>query len=77
MVASSPLSCSKPVVAYEVFKHLATRLSVFLFLGIQLDDPLFEEVSQLITTHWRGDWDGKCVRQWRGAVGVLWSGLCG
>ena len=64
---------------YEVFKHLATRLSVFLFLGIQLDDPLFEEVSQLITTHWRGDWDGKCVRQWRGGeeVGVQWSGSCG
>lgn len=53
---------------YEVFKHLATRLSVFLFLGIQLDDPLFEEVSQLITTHWRGDWDGKCVRQCRGRL---------
>ena len=24
--------------------------------------------SQLITTHWRGDCNGKCVRQWRGRL---------
>ena len=57
------------MVVYEVFKRLATRLSVFLFLGIQLEDPLFEEVSQLMTTHWRGTGMGVVCGS-EGEVGV-------
>lgn len=45
---------SKPVVIYEMFKTLATRLSIALFLSHDLGDEEASEVSKLMTTHWRG-----------------------
>ena len=45
---------SKPVVIYEMFKTLATRLSIALFLSHDLGEEEASEISELMTTHWRG-----------------------
>ncbi len=51
------LSCmvlSEPVVVYEMLKELATQLSIALFLGHDIGEEEAKEVSELMTTHWRG-----------------------
>jgi len=42
------------VVIYEEFKMLATRLSIALFLSQTLATEDAREISELMTTHWRG-----------------------
>lgn len=44
----------QPVVAYESFKALATKLSISLFLSGSLSVEEAREVSDLMTTHWHG-----------------------
>lgn len=46
--------CSKPVVIYQIFKELATRLSITLFLSHDIGREDAREISELMTTHWRG-----------------------
>ena len=48
------LLCSKPVVIYQIFKELATRLSIALFLSHNIGREDAREISELMTTHWRG-----------------------
>ncbi len=45
---------SKPIVVYEMFKELATRLSIALFLSHDIGKEDAREISELMTTHWRG-----------------------
>lgn len=45
---------SEPIQVYETFKQLATRLSIALFLGHDIEEEEAEEVSELMTMHWRG-----------------------
>ena len=44
----------QPVVVYKLMKKLSTQLSMSLFLGVQPDQPEADKVSELMTTHWRG-----------------------
>ena len=46
----------QPVVIYKTMKKLSTQLSMSLFLGIQPGQPEADEVSELMTTHWRGQY---------------------
>lgn len=46
--------CRKPLVIYEVFKVLATQLSIGLFLSHDVSQEDVREISELMTTHWRG-----------------------
>lgn len=45
---------SKPIVVYKMFKELATRLSIALFLSHDIGREDAKEISELMTTHWRG-----------------------
>ena len=54
MIAYVSFLGSKPVVIYEMFKTLATRLSIALFLSHDLGEEDASEISELMTTHWRG-----------------------
>ena len=45
---------SKPIVVYEMFKELATRLSIALFLSHDIGREDSRQISELMTTHWRG-----------------------
>ena len=44
----------EPVVVYKTFKTLATRLSIALFLSHDISEEHSREISDLMTTHWRG-----------------------
>ena len=46
--------CSEPVVVYKMFKALATRLSIALFLSHHMSPENCREISGLMTLHWRG-----------------------
>lgn len=48
------LSTGTPVVVYDAFKELATRLSIALFLSHDMGQEDAKSVSELMTTHWRG-----------------------
>lgn len=37
-----------------MFKELATRLSIALFLSCDIGEEDAREISELMTTHWRG-----------------------
>jgi len=41
-------------------KKLSTQLTIALFLGIPPDEQEADEVSELMTTHWRGLGSNKC-----------------
>lgn len=46
----------QPECGYSVFKRLGTELVLGLFLNVRAEEQpeLFEEISQLCTTHWHG-----------------------
>ena len=46
--------CREPVVVYRLLKTLCTRLSIALFLGHDVGPEDAKEISELMTTHWRG-----------------------
>lgn len=48
------LKTEEPVVVYKTFKALATRLSIALFLSHETSLKDCQEISDLMTTHWRG-----------------------
>lgn len=44
----------EPVAVYRLLKTLCTRLSIALFLGHDVGPEDAKEISELMTTHWRG-----------------------
>lgn len=48
------MKINEPVEVYNFFKEVFTRLSIALFLSEDMDDTAVEEISSLMTTHWRG-----------------------
>lgn len=48
------MTTGKPIVVYEMFKALATQLSIALFLSHDIGNRDAQEVSELMSTHWRG-----------------------
>lgn len=46
--------CSHPIDVYKMFKALATRLSIALFLSHDIGPNDAASVSELMTAHWRG-----------------------
>ena len=47
-------NCRKATVVYKLFKEMVTRVSVALFLDHDISEEDAGEISQLLTTHWRG-----------------------
>lgn len=41
-------------MVYKIFKALATRLSIALFLSRDMSPEETQKISDLMTTHWRG-----------------------
>lgn len=41
-------------MVYKIFKALATRLSIALFLSHGMSPEETQKISDLMTTHWRG-----------------------
>uniref|UniRef100_A0A3P8RWX4 Uncharacterized protein n=1 Tax=Amphiprion percula TaxID=161767 RepID=A0A3P8RWX4_AMPPE len=54
--SSDYITRGQPQCGYSVFKHLGTELVLGLFLNVRAEEQpeLFEEISQLCTTHWHG-----------------------
>jgi len=46
--------CREPVEVYKLFKELATRLSISLFLSHDMGGDKAAEISSYMTDHWRG-----------------------
>jgi len=50
------LDCSKPVDFYTEFKILSLEYNLEMFMGVKRieDEEFFQDVSDLVTTHWHG-----------------------
>ncbi|XP_065883402.1 putative cytochrome P450 120 [Dysidea avara] len=53
-LSSQDFPVRQPVPIYKTMKKLSTQLTTALFLGATPGQPEADEVSELMTTHWRG-----------------------